>query len=366
MSSIVADTESDYHLERVIISRDVHDRQACSPGWNDVLIVMPSTRRPELASCSLESISSIPCSKLVIVSDVDDANLYARALSSGNEAKIISIANMFEHLRSRIRDEDDVKVVHDLCIPRTRRSKTRAWDLAEKRNAALIYGVLHGYRTLILIDDDIGKIGAGILDQAVAASSGLALLGIPVGWFPDLSVVDHARRVLCGCCNNFIAGNCLIVALTKVMGYFAPVYNEDWLFIFAHKRSEVGYLSDRVVSQVEYTPFDPELAAWQEFGDLLAEGIFTAWAGDAIEQIFLERFWKSCLRRRRTCLEEMTKRCLLAPAAPKIQELLPCVRAAQGASAKIDVWMLTEFVHEYRRTCERFCRLHLRLRELPQ
>jgi hypothetical protein len=99
-----------------------------------------------------------------------------------------------------------------------------------------------------------------LLGRALATSIGLELLGFLINEFPDLSVLDHVKRLLCGYFQPFVAGNCLIVDLRQITGYFAPVYNEDWLFVFWYRRRQVSFVADHFVHQREYDPFKPELA----------------------------------------------------------------------------------------------------------
>lgn len=59
------------------------------------------------------------------------------------------------------------------------------------------------------------------------------------------------------------------------VGFFPEIYNEDWLFFHdnvAHGR--MGSSAGKI-TQLRYDPFaDPRRAAWQEFGDVLAEGLY--------------------------------------------------------------------------------------------
>ena len=58
-------------------------------------------------------------------------------------------------------------------------------------------------------------------------------------------------------------------------GFFPDIYYEDWLFFYdAASAGRLG-TSRRKVTQLAYNPFaDPQRAAWQEFGDVLAEGLY--------------------------------------------------------------------------------------------
>jgi hypothetical protein len=98
--------------------------------------------------------------------------------------------------------------------------------------------------------------------------------------FPDNSVVCHARRLAGLRQGVFVTGAVLGVHCNSLpLSYFPDIYNEDWFFFAegaaTRKLPRVGH-----AAQLEYDPFDsPERARREEFGDLLAEGLY-AWIGE--------------------------------------------------------------------------------------
>jgi hypothetical protein len=96
-------------------------------------------------------------------------------------------------------------------------------------------------------------------------------------YFPDNSVVCHARRLAGFKQDVFVSGASLGVNLQHPdLSFFADIYNEDWFFFARHAaRRAIPKIGE--VRQLEYDPFaDPERAAREEFGDLLAEGLYAA------------------------------------------------------------------------------------------
>jgi hypothetical protein len=94
--------------------------------------------------------------------------------------------------------------------------------------------------------------------------------------FPDNSVVCHARGKV-GPQDVFVSGAVLGVDLQRPeLSFFADIYNEDWFFFARHAaRRAIPKIGE--VKQLEYDPFaDPQRAAREEFGDLLAEGLYAA------------------------------------------------------------------------------------------
>jgi hypothetical protein len=156
-------------------------------------------------------------------------------------------------------------------------SAGRSSDLSAKRNIGLLLGRLRGWNKILFIDDDIMGFSprdvarlAGYLDRSPLAS-------MVSREFPDNSVVCHARRRVGFRQDVFVSGAALGVDLRHPeLSFFADVYNEDWFF-FARHAAERNLLKIGEVSQLEYDPFaDPQRAAREEFGDLLAEGLYAA------------------------------------------------------------------------------------------
>jgi glycosyltransferase involved in cell wall biosynthesis len=148
-------------------------------------------------------------------------------------------------------------------------------DLSMKRNLGLVLARLLGWERLMFLDDDI----LGVTEDDVAALSA-ALEGhnvsalIPTR-FPDNSVVCHAHRLGGGKQDVFASASGIGVKCDRdELGFFPNLYNEDWFFFAEdaanHKIARVGESRQRA-----YDPYDdPVRAAREEFGDLLAEGLY--------------------------------------------------------------------------------------------
>ncbi|TCC29937.1 hypothetical protein [Kribbella sindirgiensis] len=156
-------------------------------------------------------------------------------------------------------------------------SANRSSDLSAKRNIGLLLGRMCGWNKILFVDDDIRGFSprdvrrlAGYLDRHPVAS-------MVSRYFPDNSVVCHARRLAGFRQDVFVSGATLGVNLQHPdLSFFADVYNEDWFF-FARHAAERSLMKIGEVSQLEYRPFaDPQRAAREEFGDLLAEGLYAA------------------------------------------------------------------------------------------
>ncbi|HET6740721.1 MAG TPA: hypothetical protein VFH76_17375 [Kribbella sp.] len=154
-------------------------------------------------------------------------------------------------------------------------SAGRSSDLSAKRNIGLLLGRLRGWSKILFLDDDVYGFGArdigrlaGYLDRHPVASMASTK-------FPDNSVVCHARRIVGFTQDVFVSGATLGVNLQYPdLSFFADVYNEDWFFFARHAAERrLPRVGDAL--QQEYDPFaDHERAAREEFGDLLAEGLY--------------------------------------------------------------------------------------------
>ncbi len=135
--------------------------------------------------------------------------------------------------------------------------------------------------------------------------------------FPDNSVVCHARRLANLPQDNFVSGSVLGVHCgDPTLPFFPDIYNEDWFF-FSRAVARHDLLSAGLATQAPYEPFaDPRRASFEEFGDLLAEGVY-ALIGDIGDpkmsyhsQLRHARgaFWKNFLEARREGLSSTRER----------------------------------------------------------
>jgi hypothetical protein len=151
-------------------------------------------------------------------------------------------------------------------------------DTNRKRNIGLATARMTGRPWVLFVDDDVLRLGTHAVLDAMAhlRSTGRRVAGWPCDWFPDNSVVHHARRDFLGLHQDvFLTGAALLVHLE---GWdppgFPPMYNEDWLFL--HQPIARGLVvAGPDIGQATYDPYArPERARDEEFGDVLGEGLF--------------------------------------------------------------------------------------------
>lgn len=149
-------------------------------------------------------------------------------------------------------------------------------DLSKKRNLGLLLARLHGWNKIAFIDDDITLAKTDGFARLAGQLDAHQVAGMVLREFPDNSVVCHARRLADPSQDVFVSGAVLGVHCNNLpLAFFPDIYNEDWFF-FARDAAQRQLPGVGQAVQEEYDPFaNPNRARWEEFGDLLAEGLFT-------------------------------------------------------------------------------------------
>jgi hypothetical protein len=177
-------------------------------------------------------------------------------------------------------------------------------DLSMKRNIGLVLARMLGWQRVFFLDDDIRDIAYPDLRSTVGMLGSFSAASMWVTDFPDNSIVCHANRMTGASQDVFVSGAALAVDCFSDIGFFPDIYNEDWLFFYdAASKGQLGnsYLS---ATQLYYYPFaNPQRAAWQEFGDVLAEGLYALLhLGRDVRQA-TDIYWKFFLGARQNFLE---------------------------------------------------------------
>jgi hypothetical protein len=134
---------------------------------------------------------------------------------------------------------------------------------------------LRGWNKIAFVDDDITLSRSDNIARLAGQLENHQVAGMLVREFPDNSVVCHARRLAGLRQGVFVTGAVLGVHCNDLpLSYFPDIYNEDWFF-FAEEAATRRLPCVGQASQLEYDPFDsPDRAQREEFGDLLAEGLY--------------------------------------------------------------------------------------------
>jgi hypothetical protein len=149
----------------------------------------------------------------------------------------------------------------------------RRTDVSAKRNFGLAVAHMAGLRRTLFLDDDMKIRKPGHLRAAAGLLRSHDAVGLRLVGFPDNSVVCHANRTV-DVQGTFVGAGALVVAADRINSFFPDIYNEDWFFLLDHSKLLPVAVTGRARQQ-RYDPFDnEERARAEEFGDVLAEGLF--------------------------------------------------------------------------------------------
>lgn len=234
----------------------------------------------------------------------------------------------------------------------------RSSDLSLKRNTGLLLARMLGWDRIFFLDDDIRWISADTLQRTVsllgAGGCGYRTAGMSVKDYPDNSVVCHARREVGEKQGVFVSGSVLAVDCRAPFDFFPDLYNEDWLFF--HRDAAEGRLATpgSIAEQLPYDPFgDPRRAAGQEFGDVIAEGLYALLHSGLRAEAANEKYWGRFLEDRNRVLD-VVRQNLPRARSHKRKKISRSIGAAQEMLGTITAEMCADYVAAWQRDLERW------------
>jgi hypothetical protein len=302
-------------------------------------IVVP-TIRPQWLGPAIGLAQEIGCALVVLCTTLDQAaKAIAETAVLAGDVLVSHVPDPYEgaflEMRTPQHPENDV-------IPSCH------VDIARKRNVGLLLARICGWSTVMFLDDDIRDLTAGAVLAAAGLTARFQAAGFKIGRYPDNSVVCHAHRLAGGAQDVFTGGSALLVDTSRVNTFFPPIYNEDWLFLFdAAERRSVTMAGS--LSQLEYDPFaQPRRAASEEFGDLIAEGLYRLLhEGGDVEQA-TGGYWRDALVRRSRLIDDIAERLLSGPSRSATDYALMSLAAARKRLAGISELACLSFVRSWR------------------
>lgn len=233
-------------------------------------IIVPTARRPAYLSEAAKLAEALGCTLVTLHSKQwTSADKAAYCVPTSVDLMAIDVADP-AHLRLPQWQTDEylpARLFPRLAnYPRT--------DLSAKRNLGLVLSRLLGWTSVMFLDDDITRLNPADVRRASGLLDTHNAVGLHVCGFHDHSVVCHAYRDAGGRQESFIGGGALVVDVRRNRSFFPEIYNDDWFFLLD---GEKGLQSAAVTGRVEqypYDPFRPDRARAEEFGDVLAEGIY--------------------------------------------------------------------------------------------
>ena len=310
-------------------------------------IVVPAARAAYNLEHAITMARAARC-RLVILCSMDARPaevLNLLAARSFSAATVVEIKPEYEHKFFKFETTEWVK----------REFPARVSDLSTKRNVGLALARLLNWRRIFFMDDDIRDLDATALRATVSLVSGETprqryySAGMSSIDFPDNSVVCHARREIKEPQDIFVSGSALAVNCTASFGFFPDIYNEDWLFFYRDAAEGRLGTSGHTATQLCYDPFaDPQRAENQEFGDVIAEGLYALLEeGLGVEHATVGN-WKQFIADRGQMLDEIINR---SPEAPDDirEKMLYAVEIARKTLKQIKPEMCANYVECWQR-----------------
>ncbi len=228
----------------------------------------------------------------------------------------------------------------------------RTRDLSMKRNLGLVIAQMLGWQRLMFLDDDIYGVSKEDVDALASGLNDHTVSVLIPDEYPDNSVACHAHRLGGGEQGKFASGGGMGVLCDREdLAFFPNIYNEDWFF-FAEEAASRKITQVGTSRQREYDPFeDPRRAVKEEFGDLLAEGLYARLDAHCDISGVDIAYWADFIESRAGFLSEVAKsltrhpdRSLDNEEGRKVSAAEFSIRAAQGQLERISPEICQKFI----------------------
>jgi hypothetical protein len=303
-------------------------------------IVVPTIRPQSLQSAAVLA-SEIGCALVVLCSTLGQAGQALSECGPAGDDRLVTYVPQST--------EDNLLSFLTSVHPETDIERSCHIDIARKRNVGLLLARLCGWRTIMYLDDDIRDLTASAVSRAAALTARFQAAGFVINHYPDNSVVCHAHRLAGSKQDTFPGGSALVVDVARCNTLFPPVYNEDWLFLFDAVQSRSVAVAG-TFSQLEYKPFAHSgRAASEEFGDVIAEGLYRLIHEGADVTDATYAYWRSALERRLQLIDHIAARLLLQDEdAHVIGSALMSLAAARKRLTTISALACVSFIRAWR------------------
>jgi hypothetical protein len=355
------------HLAADVRQHDTHaglvgqagPRHAPFPALGLDAIIVPASR-PAANLDHAVSLARAACCRLVVLCSRQARSGEVEELlasRSFEQAIVIDLPSGYSHpLLSFPATHSAASDLPDACA-------TYSTDLSMKRNIGLLLARMLGWKRIFFLDDDIRDIDPSDLRRTVSMLGHFSSAGLRAVNFPDNSVVCHAHRLTGAFQGVFVSGSVLAVDCKAPVGFFPDIYNEDWLFFYNDAASGRLASSGHNATQLRYDPFaKPQRAAWQEFGDVLAEGLYGLLHEQIVAAHATRDYWAHFLQARRSFLEAIIDRSDSAPTEIR-SKMLASVESALKCSIEIQPEVCEHYIRLWQGDLRHWKQT---LRELPK
>jgi len=305
-------------------------------------VVVPSARPARFLHNAVRMAATLRCPLLVFSSRLSHAHS-ALSLARAVNVPVLAVDVTPELLRERLPAMQTTRLLAAARL-------SRRMDTSAKRNLGLLLGWAAGWERIVFLDDDILVTDAEDLRRAAGLLDGCWAVGLKISGYPDNSVLCHAYRDAGGVQDTFVGAGAMAVSPTRGDSFFPDVYNEDWFYLLDDDRLRpVAVVGEAI--QRAYDPYwEPRRARSQEFGDILAEGVYAllddgrrVWDGS-------RRYWASYLRHRAAFGAQVTAMVRSGALLPEDQRarMLRSLWAAQRRRSRVTPDLCLAFVRAWR------------------
>lgn len=315
------------HHDRLLRRLDWHPGPQPSGKPLDAIVV-PASRRAHHLERLVQLAGSYGTTLVVLAShqcDIEEAAALVAGTPGSGRAVIVDVPVEGRHDFQRLATSDEEFRLL---------SGDRSSNLSVKRNLGLMLARYRGWRKIMFLDDDI----IGVTQEHVARVAHYLdtnrFAGLKTLNFPDNSVVCHANRLIGRPQGIFVSGAALGVNTSNHLDLevFPDIYNEDW-FAFAVEAQTAGVAHVGYVGQLEFNPFEnPRRAAFEEFGDLIAEGLYALFNDGLGLTRATTSYWAGFIDERRRLIEGIRKQL----EKNETHELVQAVKSLQEARIQVD------------------------------
>lgn len=183
------------------------------------------------------------------------------------------------------------------------------WNLGAARNFGLLIGLSLGFEIIIFCDDDIhynndlNPFLSKILETGCAGAEIVGEL--------DYSVLDHFAALQGLPMYQGPSGGFLGFQVSAVAHHFMNVYNEDLIWLRLHQSFRSAPVVGTALQATEKHANDKnkqmELAVWQEYGEVLLQGVSAKSALENPSLLTSHKHWKRIIASERASVISMAK-----------------------------------------------------------
>jgi hypothetical protein len=306
-------------------------------------IIVPAARTAENLDHAVTLAQAAECWLVVLCSRETRATDVGQLFSAKHFSKgvAVDISADYHHPLLAFTSSDLARTAESVCV-------NPNGDLSTKRNLGLLLARILGWNRIFFMDDDVRDVSLADLRATVSMLGQYRSVGMRVTDYADNSVVCHAHRATGANQDVFVSGSVLAVNCQKPFGFFPEIYNEDWLFFYDDVRAGRLGWPGRDVTQLPYDPFENfGRAERQEFGDILAEGLYALLhVGSGVMEATVN-YWNKFLATRKRFLEEII--CRADSVAPEIgQNIVRVVQTAMLCLMQLQPQAFEDYIYAWR------------------